>query len=86
MVLLADAYSALMALVVTTDRAALVYLLPTVLLFALAIVAAMAKDRKPLEWVTLFGFWALVIGLLVLLFFHVVLHRPIIRVELIGYP
>lgn len=86
MVLIADAFSALMALVVTTDRAALVYLLPTVLLFALAIVAAMAKDRKPLEWVTLFGFWALVIGLLVLLFFHVVLHRPIIRVELIGYP
>ena len=86
MLLVADAYSALMALVVTTDRAALVYLLPTVLLFALAIVAAMAKGRKPLELVTLFGFWALVVGLLVLLFFHVVLHRPIIRVELIGYP
>ena len=86
MVPLADAYSALMALVVTTDRAALVYLLPPVLLFALAIVAAMARGRKPLEWVTLFGFWSLVIGLLVLLFFHVVLHRPIIRVELIGYP
>lgn len=86
MVPTADAYSALMALVVTTDRAALVYLFPTVLLFALAIVAAMAKGRKPLELVTLFSFWALVVGLLVLLVFHVILHRPIIRVELIGYP
>ena len=34
----------------------------------------------------LFAFWSAVIGLLVLLFFHVVLHRPIVRVELIGYP
>lgn len=84
--LLTDAYSAVMALVVTTDRAVLVYLVPTVLLFSLAIVAATAKGRKPLEWVTLFAFWSTVIGLLVLLFFHVVLHRPIVRVELIGYP
>ena len=84
--LLADAYSAVMALVVTTDRTVLVYLVPTVLLFSLAIVSATAKGRKPLEWVTLFAFWSTVIGLLVLLFFHVVLHRPIVRVELIGYP
>ncbi len=84
--LLASLSLPVVAIMISADRAALTYLLPTIVAVSVAIVAATSRGRKPLELVTLGLAWATILAGLTLLVFHVALQRPLIRIEVFAAP
>lgn len=77
---------ALVALVLTMHRAVPVYLLPLIALLSVAATALLARGRRPLEWVGLLVLIFLFFCGLVLLTFHGILDRPILRIERFTFP
>jgi len=79
-------YDALVAWIFTFDRLVAAYMLPMTFAFAVAVVAILAKGRRPLELVTLLLVsWIAFIALAILLF-HVGLDRPVLRFEAVTFP
>lgn len=75
---------ALVAYVLTVDRAAMVYLVPIAALFSVAATALLSRRRRLLEVVAIFLLALMTIGLLLILLFNGVLDRPIVRLEIIA--
>lgn len=81
-----QSYESLIAYILTVDKAVLGFLLPIDFLLAVAVVALMTRERRPLElfamlviaWVSFFGVTTLI--------FHTVLNRPFMRLEVVQYP
>lgn len=79
-------YESLAAFILTIDKMVLGFLLPIDFLLAVAVVALVSRERKPLEIVTLLALsWALFFAVTVLLF-HLILNRPFMRLEVVQYP
>lgn len=79
-------YDALVAYILSVDTSIVSYLLPINALFAVAIVAAVSRQRRPLELVTLFLLAFLGALACSMLLFHVGLDRPFFRLEIVDYP
>lgn len=81
-----QSYESLAAYILTVDKAVLGFLLPIDFLLAVAVVALLTRERRPLElfallmlaWIGLFGLTTTV--------FHLILHRPFLRLEIVQYP
>lgn len=82
----ATSYEALMALILTIDKAVLSYLLPTTLMFSIAIVAFFSKKRRVLELIALLIITYVLMLVASGLVFHFLLDRPFLRLEVVSFP
>lgn len=81
-----QSYESLAAYILTVDKTVLGFLLPLSFFLAVALVATISKERRPLELVAMTcGLWVLVF-LLATVVFHFVLHRPFLRLEIVQFP
>lgn len=76
----------LVALVLTMHRAVPVYLLPLIALLSVAATALLGRGRKFLELIGIFVLVSLLFAGLLVLVFHGILDRPILRVESFVFP
>lgn len=74
---------ALIAYVLTVDRAAMAYLVPITILFSIAFTALLSRRRRLLEVIAVFLIVLVVLSLLLVLLFNGVLDRPVVRLEII---
>lgn len=78
-------YEALVAFILSVDRAVLVYLIPIDVFFSIAAVAMLSRGRRPLE---LFALFIIVFTLILAgawLVFHGLLDHPFYRIEVVSY-
>lgn len=78
-------YEALVAFILSIDKAVLLYLLPIDFFFSIAAVAMMSRGRRPLELFALFviAFVLILVGAWAV--FHVLLDHPFYRLEVVSY-
>ena len=79
-------YESLAAYILTVDKLVLGFLLPVNLLLAVAVVALVTRERKPLEVIALLLFaWVLFFSATVVLF-DFILDKPFMRLEVVQFP
>lgn len=81
-----SSYENLVAYILTVDKAVLGFLLPIDLLLAIAVLAVVLRDRKPLEILALLFICWIGIFAVTTAMFHFVLQRPFLRLEIVHYP
>lgn len=81
-----SSYENLVAYILTVDKAVLGFLLPIDLLLAIAVLALVMRERKPLEVLALLLISWIGIFAVTTAMFHFVLQRPFLRLEVVHYP
>lgn len=81
-----QSYESLVAYILTVDKAVLGFLLPIDFLLAVAVVALLTRERRPLELFALLMLaWAGLFALTTTVF-HLLLQRPFLRLEIVQFP
>ena len=81
-----QSYESLAAYILTVDKAVLGFLLPIDFLLALAVVALLTRERRPLELVSLLMLAWIGLFAVTTTVFHLVLQRPFLRLEIVQFP
>jgi len=81
-----SSYEAVVAFLIQVDRDILLYLLPVDFFFSIAVVAVLAKGRRPLELVTMFLTSFVVLFALASILFTFAFDRPFALIEVYSFP
>lgn len=79
-------YEAVISFLIQFDRDILLYILPVDFFFSMAVVAVLARGRRPLELLSIFFISYFVLFFLAASIFHFGLDRPFALFQLYTFP
>ena len=79
-------YEAVITFLLQVDKDILLYILPADFFFSIAVVAVLAKGRRPLELLSMFLISFVVLLALASFVFHVIFDRPFALLDVYSFP
>lgn len=79
-------YEAVISFLLQVDKDILLYILPVDFFFSIAVVAVLAKGRRPLELLSMFLISFVVLLMLASVVFNFVFERPFALLEVYSFP